>query len=53
VRRVFAETMVDHTPSRRVMEKAGMRECGTRLAEEAGATVEVVAYELPPPDLGG
>jgi RimJ/RimL family protein N-acetyltransferase len=48
VRRVLAETMVDHVASRRVMEKAGMRQCGQRTAEEAGETVELVAYELLP-----
>jgi ribosomal-protein-alanine N-acetyltransferase len=46
VRRVFGETMVDHPASRRVMEKAGMRESGRRRAEEAGRTVEVVVYEI-------
>ena len=46
VRRVFGETMVDHSASRRVMEKAGMRERGRRQAEEAGQTVELVGYEI-------
>jgi ribosomal-protein-alanine N-acetyltransferase len=46
VRRVFGETMVDHHASRRVMEKAGMRESGRRQAEEAGRTVELVVYEI-------
>ena len=46
VRRVFAETMVDHQASRRVMEKAGMRQCGRRRAEEGGQTFDLVAYEL-------
>ncbi|HZA15618.1 MAG TPA: GNAT family protein, partial [Pseudonocardiaceae bacterium] len=47
VHRITAETMVDHQASRRVMEKAGMRHCGHhRVAEENGATVELVLYEL-------
>lgn len=45
VERVIAETMVDHAASRRVMEKAGMGECGRRRAEEGGETVELVVYE--------
>lgn len=49
VRRVFAETMVEHQASRRVMEKAGMRECGRRRAEEGGQTVDLVAYEVVAP----
>jgi [ribosomal protein S5]-alanine N-acetyltransferase len=46
VHRVIAETMVDHKASRRVMEKAGMRLCGHRIATENGATLELVVYEL-------
>jgi RimJ/RimL family protein N-acetyltransferase len=46
VRRVVAETLVGHTASRRVMEKAGMRHCGDRVGEEDGETVELVVYEL-------
>ena len=45
VRRVVAETLVDHQASRRVMEKAGMIETGQRPGEEAGETVEFVVYE--------
>jgi ribosomal-protein-alanine N-acetyltransferase len=45
VERVIAATMVDHVASRRVMEKAGMCECGRRRAEEGGETVELVVYE--------
>ena len=45
VRRVVAETLVGHTASRRVMEKAGMRPCGERVAVEDGETVELVVYE--------
>jgi len=48
VRRVFAETLVGHTASRRVMEKAGMRLCGHRTGEEAGEKVELVVYEITP-----
>jgi RimJ/RimL family protein N-acetyltransferase len=47
VRRVVAETMEGHKASRRVMEKAGMREYGRRIGEEAGETVELVLYEFP------
>ena len=46
VRRVVAETMVGHEASRRVMEKAGMVQCGRRRGEEAGESVELVVYEL-------
>lgn len=45
IRRVVAETMVGHTASRRVMEKAGMRQCGTRIDVEDGEPVELVSYE--------
>ena len=48
VRRVLAETLVGHTASRRVMEKAGMRLYGQRTGEEAGETVELVIYEITP-----
>ncbi|HEV3400367.1 MAG TPA: hypothetical protein VG078_00975 [Acidimicrobiales bacterium] len=44
--RVFGQTMVGHYASRRVMEKAGMRESGRRQADEAGGTVEPVVYEI-------
>ncbi|HEX5346679.1 MAG TPA: GNAT family protein [Pseudonocardiaceae bacterium] len=45
IRRVVAETMVEHVASRRVMEKAGMRQCGTRIDIEDGEPVELVSYE--------
>jgi RimJ/RimL family protein N-acetyltransferase len=45
VRRVLAETMVEHTASRRVMEKAGMRYCGQRVGIEDGEKVDRVVYE--------
>jgi ribosomal-protein-alanine N-acetyltransferase len=45
VRRVVAETLIRHTASRRVMEKAGMRRCGERVAVEDGETIELVVYE--------
>ena len=45
VRRVVAETLVEHQSSRRVMEKAGMRECEERLGEEDGVLVARVVYE--------
>jgi RimJ/RimL family protein N-acetyltransferase len=45
IRRVVAETMVEHAASRRVMEKAGMRQCGTRIDVEDGEPVELVSYE--------
>ncbi len=45
VGRVFGETMIDHHASRRVMEKAGMRERGRRRVGEDGQTVELVVYE--------
>jgi RimJ/RimL family protein N-acetyltransferase len=46
VRRVVAETLVGHTASRRVMEKAGMHQCGARVGEVDGETMELVVYEL-------
>jgi RimJ/RimL family protein N-acetyltransferase len=49
VDRVVAETTVDHTASRRVMEKAGLLECGGRGAEEDGRPVELVVYALDAP----
>lgn len=45
IRRVVAETMVDHAASRRVMEKAGMRQCGARVDVEDGVPVKLVSYE--------
>ena len=45
MRRVVAETMVDHVASRRVMEKAGMTYCGQRLDDEYGELVDLVVYE--------
>jgi len=48
VDRIVAETMVNHGASRRVMEKAGMRESGRRIGEEDGEAVELVGYELIP-----
>lgn len=42
---VVADTFPDHIASRRVMEKAGMLETGTRLDVEDGETVELVRYE--------
>ncbi|MDQ2882392.1 MAG: GNAT family N-acetyltransferase [Actinomycetota bacterium] len=45
IRRVVAEAMVGHTASRRVMEKAGMRRCGTRVDTGDGEPVELVSYE--------
>lgn len=49
VRRVVAETLVEHRSSRRVMEKAGMRECDERLGEEDGVLVALVVYEWTEP----
>lgn len=46
VRRIRAETVVDHVASRRVMEKAGMVLCDERLGEVDGELAEVVIYEL-------
>jgi RimJ/RimL family protein N-acetyltransferase len=45
VRRVVAETLVEHRSSRRVMEKAGMRQCDERLGEEDGVLVALVVYD--------
>jgi ribosomal-protein-alanine N-acetyltransferase len=45
MRRVIAETMVEHIASRRVMEKAGMTYCGRRLDNEYGEPVDLVVYE--------
>jgi RimJ/RimL family protein N-acetyltransferase len=45
MRRVVAETMVDHVASRRVMEKAGMTYCGERLDDEYGELINLVVYE--------
>ena len=45
VRRIMANTLVEHVASRRVMEKAGMRLGGERLGEEDGELVELVFYE--------
>ncbi|MCA1672599.1 MAG: GNAT family N-acetyltransferase [Actinobacteria bacterium] len=44
VRRVVAQTMIEHTASRRVMEKAGMRCCGQRVGIDNGETVDLVVY---------
>jgi RimJ/RimL family protein N-acetyltransferase len=46
--RIAAETFVDHAASRRVMEKAGLRQVGSRVGEEDGQTVDLVLYELVP-----
>ena len=45
MRRVVAETMVGHTASRRVMEKAGMTFCGKRVDAEGSEPVDLVVYE--------
>jgi ribosomal-protein-alanine N-acetyltransferase len=45
---VMAETLVELTASRRVMEKAGMRYCGRRVGEVDGATAELVVYQALP-----
>jgi RimJ/RimL family protein N-acetyltransferase len=45
VRRVVAATMAEHTASRRVMEKAGMRCCDQRMGIEDGESVDLVVYE--------
>ncbi|MFY9805851.1 MAG: GNAT family N-acetyltransferase [Pseudonocardiaceae bacterium] len=42
--RAIAETMVDHTASRRVMEKAGMRYCGHRVDIDDGGLVIYEAF---------
>jgi RimJ/RimL family protein N-acetyltransferase len=49
VRRVVAETLVEHRASRRVMEKAGMRACDERVGEEDGNLVTLVVYEWTKP----
>jgi ribosomal-protein-alanine N-acetyltransferase len=48
IRRAVAETMVGHTASRRVMEKAGMRYCGRGVDIEDGESVDLVVYEAFP-----
>jgi RimJ/RimL family protein N-acetyltransferase len=48
VRRVVAETLVEHTASRRVMEKAGMRPCDERIGEVDGRSAALVVYEARP-----
>jgi len=48
VRRVVAETLEEHTASRRVMEKAGMRYHDARVGEVDGRTVALVVYEALP-----
>jgi RimJ/RimL family protein N-acetyltransferase len=48
ISRAIAETMVEHSASRRVMEKAGMRYCGRRVAHDNGQSVELVVYEALP-----
>lgn len=53
VRRVVAHTMVDHTASRRVMEKAGMLYRGERAGIEDGEPVDLVVYEATADDAGG
>jgi 4a-hydroxytetrahydrobiopterin dehydratase len=45
VDRVLADTLVGHTASRRVMEKAGMRLQDRRVGEVDGEQVELVVYE--------
>jgi RimJ/RimL family protein N-acetyltransferase len=50
VRQVVAETLEEHTASRRVMEKAGMRYHHARTGEVDGTTVALVVYEALPPD---
>ncbi len=44
--RVIGETFVDHAGSRRVMEKAGMHEAGTRKEEADGVSCELVVYQI-------
>ena len=46
VQRVLANTLADHSASRKVMEKAGMRFANERLGEEGGELVELVVYEM-------
>ncbi|HXT46332.1 MAG TPA: GNAT family N-acetyltransferase [Pseudonocardiaceae bacterium] len=45
MRRVVAETMVEHMASRRVMEKAGMTYCDRRLDDQYGKPLDLVVYE--------
>ena len=45
---MVAETLVEHTASRRVMEKAGMRQCDERIGEVDGRTAALVVYEARP-----
>lgn len=45
IRRVVAETMVEHVASRRVMEKAGMHYCGQRVEAEGDESMDLVVYE--------
>ncbi|MPZ67430.1 MAG: GNAT family N-acetyltransferase [Pseudonocardiaceae bacterium] len=55
VGRVIGHTMVDHTASRRVMEKAGMLYRGERAAIEDGELIDLAVYEARqhPGSLGG
>ncbi len=46
VEAVEADTFPDHIASRRVMEKAGMKQIAERRQEMDGEEVEVVVYEL-------
>jgi len=46
VHRMQARTPVDHTASRRVMEKAGMELCDHQLEEIDGQLVDLAVYEL-------
>ena len=52
VRRVVAETLLDHRASRRVMEKAGMRHRGERVGEVDGTVETLVVYEARRPSPG-
>jgi RimJ/RimL family protein N-acetyltransferase len=45
MRRVVAETMVENTASRRVMEKAGMTFCGKRVDVDGSEPVDLIVYE--------
>ena len=45
---MVAETLEEHTASRRVMEKAGMYYHHARVGEVAGGTVPLVVYEAVP-----
>jgi RimJ/RimL family protein N-acetyltransferase len=49
VKRVVADTLVDHIASRRVMEKAGMVLTGQRTEEDNGEVLNLVRYELARP----